>query len=121
MLKKYALEYYREGYNCSQCILKAAEKVYKVKVTKEMIKMCSAVNMGFGTGGICSTIIGGIMVFGLVFDENTAKSMRLKLIVRFSEKYGCTECARLQKKVGGCEKLISDTADMIEMIIKEHL
>ena len=26
MLKKYALEYYREGYNCSQCILKAAEK-----------------------------------------------------------------------------------------------
>ena len=119
MLKKYALEYYREGYNCSQCILKAAEKVYKVKVTDEMIKMCSAVNTGFGIGGMCSTIIGGIMVFGLVSDENTAKSMRLKLIIGFREKYGCTECAKLQKKSVSCEKLIGDTADMIERIIRE--
>ena len=119
MLKKYALEYYSEGFNCSQCILKAAEKAYKVKVTNEMIKMCSAVNMGFGIGGMCSTLVGGIMVFGLIADENTAKSMRLKLIIEFKEKYGCTECARLQKKAAGCEKLIADTADMIERIIRE--
>ena len=92
-----AADYYRSGeYNCSQCILKAAKEIYDINITDEQIKSCSAVNNGFGTGGMCCVLIAAMMVFGMLFEEDVARKLRLCLLSEFHSKYGNINCGRMK-------------------------
>lgn len=122
-MKQKAIYYYREGYNCSQCLLKACEQTFNIPISKQTYGMCSAVSNGFGIGGMCSVLIAAIMVFGLLFNESTAKRMRLQLLNRFSAAYSSFNCCDLVKHRGaekGCEVILGDIADMVESIICEN-
>lgn len=124
MLKKKALYFYNNGFNCSQCIIKACESVYNIPISRQAIKMCSTVNNGFGVGGMCSVLIAGIMVFGILFDEDIAKSKRIKFLSEFQEKHKDINCAQLksERKHGSrCEELIGEVSDLIEKIVKEKV
>ena len=121
-MQKLAVEFFRQGYNCSQSILKAAEILYNIKVPEESFNMCKGVGSGFGTGSLCCSLVGGIMVFGLMFDENTTKCMRIKLMDLFYQKYGSTQCGLLLKLMkDDCERIIADAAYMTNQIIKGSL
>lgn len=121
MLRKKALYYYKNGYNCSQCLLKACEQVYGISVSKQSLKLCSAVNNGFGIGNICSVLVSSIMIFGLMFNNNTAKKLRMKLLADFSEKHSLN-CTALKKEFNdaNCENIIGEIADLTEKIISEE-
>ncbi len=121
MLKEKALYYYKKGYNCSQCILKAAEYVYKIPISNQSMKLCSAVNNGFGVGSICSVLVSGIMVFGIMFDEVTAKKLRIKLLSEFGRGHKI-DCISLKKEFndGNCEKIVGEIAELIEFAINEE-
>ncbi len=121
MLKEKAIYYKRKGYNCSQCILKASEDTYGIKLSEQVLKACSAVNNGFGIGNVCSVLIAGVMVFGLLFDSETAKQMRLNLFMKFHEKHSF-DCMALRRefKTGNCEEIIKEIADIVETLIKEN-
>lgn len=121
-MKDKVLEYYYQGYNCSQCILKAAEQKYRIPISKQSLNLCSGISNGFGMGGFCSVIAAGIMIFGLLFDEETVKRLRLKLVNTFQDKYSSLNCSQLRKKNGEyfCETFIPEAADMIDCIIKEE-
>lgn len=122
-MKEKTLFYYRQGYNCSQCILKAAEQIYRIPISKNSMDMCCGVTGGFGIGGMCSVLIAGIMVFGLLFDKNAVKSMRVQLLDEFNGKYGDLNCGCLKKhrKAGYmCEEIVGDIAEMVEKIIAER-
>ncbi len=122
MLKEKALYYYKKGYNCSQCILKACEQVYNVPVSNQSIKLCSAVNTGFGVGSICSVLVAGIMFFGILFDDATAKRLRIKLLTKFQGKHSIN-CMSLKKEIknnGGCDIIVCEIAGIIEEIINEE-
>jgi len=118
-MKNKVLEYYYQGYNCSQCILKAAEQKYKIPISKQTLNLCKGVNNGFGIGGFCSVITAGIMILGLLFDEETVKLTRLKLINEFQEKYSSLNCSQIKKSKGegSCEIFIVEAADIIDRII----
>lgn len=122
-MKEKAIEYYKKGYNCSQCILKAAEFKYKRPVPKQCFDMCRGVNTGFGIGGICSVLVAGIMIFGLFFEEETVKRLRIKLLTEFRNHYGCLNCAdllRMRKDSGRCEGIVGQVAEMVERMINEE-
>ncbi len=121
-MKDKVLNYYYQGYNCSQCILKAAEQKYKIPISNQSIKLCNGVCNGFGVGGICSVIVAGIMVLGLLFDEKTVKRLRLKFITEFQDKFSVLNCSQLKEKMGeySCDKLILEAADLIDKIIEEE-
>jgi len=121
MLKKKAIYYYRKGFNCSQCLLKACECVYGIPVSNQSMKLCSALNNGFGIGNICSVIISAVMIFGLLFDEITAKKLRLIFFEEFSKEYPL-DCMSLKKKFKGknCENIIEKIADITENIITDE-
>ena len=97
-MRNLAISFYRNGYNCSQCILKAAEKKFKISLSEQTIKMCSAINNGFGVESICSVLVASVMVLGLIFDAQTARKMRIKFLNEFNSKYGNLNCARLKLK-----------------------
>ncbi len=122
-MKKYAMHFYKDGYNCSACILKAAEKKYNLTISRQCYNMCNGVNTGFGIGGMCSVLIACVMIFGLLFDQATVKRLRIKLLADFSEKYGSMNCDVLKKRRGSgeqCEELIGAIAEMAEKLIDEE-
>ena len=121
MLENKALYYYKKGYNCSQCVLKACESVYNIPISKQSLKLCSAVNTGFGIGNICSVLVAGIMVLGLLFSEEDSKRLRIKFLNQFQETFGNLNCSYLRgSSTGGCEHVIGKTCNMLEKIIKEE-
>lgn len=122
-MRKKALQYYKQGCNCSQCILKAAEGKYRIRLPEQCMDMCSVINTGFGIGELCSPLIAGVMVFGLLFDDVTAKEMRLKLFDEFFVLHDSLHCAALKKerKAGSrCEELVCEIAGLVEDIIDEY-
>lgn len=123
-MKEKALEYYRDGYNCSQCMLKAAGDAYKISITEEMIKLLEGVSVGFGVGSMCSVLAGAIMTFGLVLDEGATKRARIKLLDLFAQNHSGNICCPALKNsmtAGGCEELVYEIAGIAELIIKEEL
>lgn len=119
MLGKKAIYYYKNGYNCSQCILKACEQEYGIVVSKNMLKMCTVVNNGFGIGNMCSVLIASIMVFGILFDESTAKELRLRLLNEFHDTHSSFNCSAIGK--GSCENIIIQIADITQRLIQSKL
>ena len=96
----------------------AASGHFGFALPDECLKMCRVLNAGLGSGLLCSAIIAGIMIFGLVAEEkNTAKKMRIKFLSEFNQKHRCLNCADLISE--DCEQLIGDTAIMIQEIIEE--
>ncbi len=122
MLKDRALYYYKNGFNCSQCLLKACENVYGIPISKQSLKLCTAINNGFGIDNICSVLISGIMIFGLLFDEITAKKLRLQLLTIFKSKHSL-DCMSLKKEFAGknCDAIIVEISDIVEKLINENI
>lgn len=117
------MEYYRQGYNCSQCILKAAEDRYEIPLNRQWMNACAAVNNGFGVGSMCSVLVAGVMVFGLLFGKETAKKLRIKLLTTFYETHGSLNCNSIQAKYAnknGCEEIVGYIAELTEKIIAEE-
>jgi len=119
-MRKMSIEFYRKGFNCSQSILKAAEVTYNIKVPDQSFNMCKGIGSGFGAGNLCCALVGGVMVFGLMFDETVTKRMRIRLLDLFQQKYGSIQCAVLIKRMrDDCEQVVGDVADFTQKVIEE--
>lgn len=123
MLQDLALSFSCDGYNCSQCILKACEEAYGIPVSVDAISMCGPVCTGCGVGTICSVLIGAIMVFGIMFDEETAKRLRIRLLYEFNQDYPSINCSELRNNGNEniCDEVIAKVAEITEKIINEEL
>lgn len=120
MLGKLALKYYKEGYNCSQCIIKACDDFYKLNLDSRTYDILSCVSNGFGIGSICSVFAAAVMAFGLMFDERKAKALRIAFLTEANKKFGAADCPRVHSymaKNGGCGKVIEETGEIIEKIV----
>ncbi|MDR2649686.1 MAG: C-GCAxxG-C-C family protein [Clostridiales bacterium] len=120
-MRELAVKYYRKGFNCSQCILKAANIVYNIKVPEQSFNMCRGVDAGFGSGNLCCALVGGVMVFGLMFDKDVTKCMRIRLFELFQQKYSSIQCAALTRRMNdGCEQIVADAAALTQRVIEEY-
>ncbi len=122
-MKNAVLRYYLKGYNCSQCILKAAEAAYGVSASKSGMQMCQGVTTGFGVGEMCSALIACVMVLSLMFDEDTVKRLRIDLLTQFQDRHKTLHCGKLKSERTGrqCEKLIVEIGEMMDNIIENEL
>lgn len=122
-MKALALKFYNEGYNCSQCIIKAFQEKYDYPISDDVYLGLIAVNTGMGIGSFCSALVAAVMIFGFVFDKETAVRARLKLISCFDAYFGSLNCSGLnasKNKYKGCEKVISMAAYFTERILREE-
>lgn len=110
--------FYLEEYNCSQCMLKAAETVYNIKINDEFLEMCSAINLGFGIGSMCCCIIACVMILGALFDKQTASRLRIKLLSEIYSSYDSLNCANLKSQCNEC--FVGNLAEILETIINEE-
>ena len=123
-LKNKSLYHYSRGQNCSQCLLKAAEGCYGVKLSKNCLAMCEGINNGFGVGATCSVLIAGVMLFGMLLSETDAKKARIDLLSTCCQRYGSLDCAAIKKwrKNGRvCEDIVGEIGDMVGNVLAEYL
>ena len=114
MLSDMAIAYYNQGYSCSCCIIKGAEKLYGISA-KDTQRALSGINNGFGIGIMCSVPISCIMVLGLLYkDESTLKQKRLEFLLAFKKTYKSFNCSEIQSKIYSCEEVIRKGCDILE-------
>ncbi len=129
MLKQRATEYYKQGYNCAETIVRAANDEYALGLTEEAMRMCSGFGGGMGCGKACGALCGGICVISSKLVKSSAhqtpelRAKCTKLVAAFNRILGDTECKHLMLKYKkpdtrcldtvllGCEALESALAD----------
>ena len=106
------------GENCSRIILLAAAEEYGLSLSADILSACSGIQGGFGIGGICSGLVAAVMVLGLLFEEETAKTKRLQFLMQIQERDGFLDCGRLSLQKADCNVLLSEIADILQNIIE---
>ncbi|WP_105614351.1 C-GCAxxG-C-C family (seleno)protein [Vallitalea okinawensis] len=124
-MKEAAFKYYRGPYNCSQCILKAAEEVYNLDIHEQCFDMCQCYSNGLGVGSTCVAIEVGLFIFGLMFDHDTCIRLRVKLMTLIHNKYHSIYCHKLRNQMKNterdCSRIIGGVAEIIGQIIDDEL
>ncbi|MGN1317490.1 MAG: C-GCAxxG-C-C family (seleno)protein [Lachnospirales bacterium] len=118
MLKNMAVRYYREGYNCSQSVLMAANEKYSLNLPHKCIKMCEGVSNGLGIGSVCSVLVACIMVISLMC-EKEVKMKRLEMIDKFDKVNGGINCGKIRDN--DCIKIIENSCDILEDLVKSDI
>ncbi len=119
MLSELAIEYYRQGYSCSRCIMKAAEDEYGINA-KDTLQALGGISNGLGIGAMCSVPITCVLVLGLLYtDENKIKQKRLEFLIRFKKDFKSFNCSEIQKQVDICDPVIKRGCDILAEIIEK--
>lgn len=116
MLGKRAIELYRMGYNCSQCIVKAYCDIFGEEDADRLLDMCGGIYGGLGIGSICCVYTGCIMVLGLHCRDNELKQKKALFCFGFSELFGSGSCTLIKEKYG-CEQVITGASALLEELI----
>lgn len=118
MLSENAVKYYRNGYNCSKCIIKAAEDEYGIRAGDTALRMMGAVNNGFGIGVMCSVPIACVAVLGALYkDEAVLKRKRLDFLVKFRKEFGGYNCSEILPRISTCEMVIAGGCNILSGIV----
>ena len=121
-MRQNAMEYYRQGYGCSQAVLMAFEKNYPLSLSRQFYRAANGLNAGLGIGGTCGAVLASLLIFGVLFDANTVKRLRMSLFDKMAERGFDLCCARLRGKDGrdGCAEVVGEIAELIDEIIREE-
>ncbi len=95
---KRAAEYFSQGYNCSQSVLKAGQEVLGLEIPSDIIKATAGLSGGIGYSGcVCGALTGAVMLIGLTSSEVDVKRNRKVIkesakLYRWFEKEFSTPC-----------------------------
>ncbi len=129
MIKEKALEYFMNGYSCSECIVKAC---IEAGICEEALLPCATTFCaGMSSGCVCGSIAGSQMVLGYVFGRNnkfgnniSAREKAAEFIEEFKKRNKVTCCRVLCSGLDGsakkehCAKLVSDSAEILSELLK---
>ena len=116
-MKERAIQLYRNGSSCGQCIIHAANEKYSLGLSDDVFRAMTMTQNGFGYGGMCAAAASAVMLFGIMFDENRAKVMRLEFLETFKEKCRSFNCCVI---AGDCESIIAVAVQTAENIIERY-
>ena len=123
-MKKLALNYYKNWYSCSECIVKAAaDKGY---CSEDLIRLATPFSAGMSSGCLCGAVAGAQIVIGSVFENEDAKLMARVFVNRFLKNNKSTCCNVLSagfdkgsaERRELCKNYVSNCAEILDDILK---
>ena len=131
MLKDEIGKYYFDGnYNCAETILRAGNDYYQLGLHDNDMKLVGAFGAGIQCGNTCGAILSGASILSMKYIEAKAhessdiRPVTMKLIKKFTEKYGSTLCKDIKpqsfKPEYRCLKTVETACDFIEETIAEY-
>lgn len=118
MLKEKVRDHCGAGENCSRVILRAAAEEYGISLSEDILAACGGIQGGFGVGSMCSGLAAGVMVLGLLFDEEEVKRKRILFLVKVQETFGALDCCRLSASGEDCSGLLEEIAEILQEVIE---
>ncbi|MGX8834509.1 C-GCAxxG-C-C family (seleno)protein [Amedibacillus sp. YH-ame6] len=129
MLKEVAIKYYKQGYNCSESILRAGNEVYDLGLHDKDMVMCAAFGAGFQIGDVCGALCGAACVISSRYVEMKAhdcedlRPLTQKLVIAFQKKLGSRVCTQIKPNFFTpemrCERTVATGAEVLESVIQE--
>lgn len=116
-LKERAIFYCNAGENCSRAILKAGAEYFDIELSEDMLNSCNAISSGFGIGGICSGLVAGVMLLGLLFDDEEARQKSLLFFCYVQTELGGLNCCEIAG-VENCERVMEIIGDVLQGLIE---
>jgi len=120
----------KEDLSCSETILYGANKVYKMGLSGDCLRLSSAFGGGMGMENVCGVVTGSLMVLGYLFVNDRAhqtpelKELAKELFDRYSKEMDSFDCKPLKDRYRTEEKkcydIILKGAEILdEIIIRE--
>lgn len=129
MIKEKALEYFKNGYSCSESIVQAC--IEEGLCDEKLLPCATTFSAGMSSGCVCGTITGAQLVLGYIFGRNNkfenkvfAREKASNLVEEFRNRNKVTCCRILcsglvgSEKKERCSKLVADACDILEELIK---
>lgn len=132
-MKQAAGQNFREGYNCSEAVVRAFRDAMQLDISDEALRMASGFGGGIGHAGcVCGALSGGIMVLGMIQGRDNKEQTKEPIYTSsrefhelFQEKFGATCCRILnphsfdsKEHLRNCIKITGKTAEMLSEYIR---
>ncbi len=129
-MNKKALNYYKQGYSCSESIIKAA--VDEGVAPKELLPVATSFSGGMSSGCLCGAVAGCQMVIGYQNGKNDAdrdgvkaRQLAKEFVDDFKEKNKFTCCKALTaglefgstERKANCARLVEEAATIMKNIL----
>ncbi len=133
-VKQAAGQYFREGYNCAEAILRAFNAELGLELGDDALKLAVGFGGGIGHAGcLCGALAASVMVLGALQGRANKEQSRQPAYEasegfhrKFSERFGGTCCRALnphpfetRDHMRTCLKLTGNTAELLMDYIKE--
>ena len=131
MLKEKALDYFKNGYSCSESVVQAC--IDSGLCDEELLPCATTFSAGMSSGCVCGTISGAQIVLGHRYgrmnkygNQVSAREKAAKLVEKFKKENKVTCCRVLCSGLDGslkkehCCKLVQDTSEILESILAEE-
>ncbi|MEJ8555481.1 C-GCAxxG-C-C family (seleno)protein [Tepidibacter sp. Z1-5] len=116
---KKALDYFGNGYNCAESVIKATNEK---KNTEIPVEIASSMGHGMAVGSVCGAICAGVSSIGVLKggqDAEQKKEARLytkELMNKIEQEYGSVICRELKGNKVSCKELIDYVDKYIDSI-----
>ena len=129
MIKDKALEYFKNGYSCSESVVQACidERI----CSEELLPCATTFSAGMSSGCVCGAVSAAQMVLGYVYGRNNrynnqvfAREKAAELVEKFRKENKVTCCRILSSGYEGsakkehCSKFVADVCSILEDLIK---
>lgn len=128
MLKERATEYYKQGYNCAETIIRAANDEYNLGMDDTAMRLTAGFGGGMGCGKACGALCGGVCAISAQKVDTMAKKTpdlrptTTALVAAFNRILGDTECKNLMMKYkspeSGCLNTVLLACEALESVMK---
>lgn len=133
-IKQLAGQNFKDGYNCSEAIIRAFRDKLQLNLSDEALKMASGFGGGIGHAGcVCGALTASVMVIGMLRGRTDQTQNRGPVYStseefhnRFQDKFGATCCRVLNQHpfdtkdhLRNCLKITGGTAELLMNFIEE--
>jgi C_GCAxxG_C_C family probable redox protein len=128
-MKTKASNYYKQGFSCSESIVKAA--IDANLCNKELLTVSTVFSSGMSSGCLCGAVAGAQLVLGCCYGLNNkynnpeiAREKAREFINKFKAKRKTTCCRALTAGLEGtarrdnCNLLVEECAEILEDMVK---
>lgn len=130
-MKEIAKEYFKQGYSCSEAIVKSASD--KGYIPQELLSAATPFSGGGGVRCMCGAVAGSLIVLGSLYgkteerDGMQARAAAKRFNEEFAQKHKVNCCKVLSagfdfhspERKAHCMNIVNDAAELTENIVKE--
>jgi len=130
-MKNKASEYYKQGYSCSESVVKAA--IEAGLCDKSLLSVATSFSGGMSSGCLCGAVAGAQLVLGANFgkenilgNQECARAKAKEFIDEFKKNHKATCCKVLTaglefgspQRKQNCTCLVEECAEILEDLVK---